>query len=62
MVREETFFTISRRLKGKLSITNLFLVVHIAQIEKGEGYAPRDVGVDGGSIRGRGHLFNPIDD
>lgn len=44
MVREETFFTISRRLKEKLSITNLFLAVHIAQIEKGEGYAPRDVG------------------
>ena len=29
---------------------------------KGEGYAPRDVRVDGGSIRGRGHLFYPSED
>ena len=29
---------------------------------KGKGYAPRDVRVDGGSIRGRGHLFYPSED
>ena len=36
MVREEIFFTISRWLKGRFSITNLFLAVQIAQIEKGK--------------------------